>query len=359
MNKSTERFYWLDLLRFLAALMVVIAHTRGTVFVEYGALAIGEKTPIITAAYAFTRIANEAVVLFFVLSGFLVGGRALGRILAGSFRPTDYAVDRSVRILLPLIPALILTTVVRLIIDGYFNPAHFFGNLFSLQGVFFPVFGGNGPLWSLSYEVWFYVLAWAVGVISLNNKFHLVASCMVILVAMIFTSLAPVYLFCWMIGAFAYVRRTTRFSGSALVVSVFLSVYGVIAIQLGNDSVSVSVGLLKPFFPALAVSQIILSVGLALLIQQAINFVPKSRLVIRLDLLGTGLAAFSYTLYLTHFPILQLMEFYGLRQVKVINVWSLGIFFITVASCLIVALMFYWLFERHTDTLRARIKKKC
>lgn len=40
MNKSTERFYWLDLLRFLAALMVEIVHTRGAIFVEYGALAI-------------------------------------------------------------------------------------------------------------------------------------------------------------------------------------------------------------------------------------------------------------------------------------------------------------------------------
>src|ERR1035441_502485 len=34
----------------------------------------------------------------------------------------------------------------------------FFGNLFFLQSVVSPVFGSNGPLWSLSYEFWYYIL---------------------------------------------------------------------------------------------------------------------------------------------------------------------------------------------------------
>jgi peptidoglycan/LPS O-acetylase OafA/YrhL len=359
MNKSSTRFYWLDLLRFLAALTVVIAHTRGTVFVEYGALIGSEKTWIVTAAYAFTRVANEAVVLFFVLSGFLVGGRVLERIHAGSFRPTDYAIDRSVRILLPLIPALVLTAIVRLTIDGSIHVSHLLGNLVFLQGVFFPVFGGNAPLWSLSYEVWFYVLAWAIGMISIDKEFHLVASCLVILVAAIFTSLASVYLFCWLIGAFAYIRRPKSFSITALLTSVLFCIYGVVAIQLGSDSISVSVDVLKRFVPSLDVSRIILTVGLAMLIQQAINFVPKSGFAHRFDSMGTALAAFSYTLYLTHFPILQLMEFYGLHQANHITVTSIGIFLSTIIACLFVAWLLYLLFERQTDFLRTWVKNKC
>jgi peptidoglycan/LPS O-acetylase OafA/YrhL len=34
----------------------------------------------------------------------------------------------------------------------------FFGNLFFLQSVVVPPFGSNDPLWSLSYEFWYYVL---------------------------------------------------------------------------------------------------------------------------------------------------------------------------------------------------------
>ena len=34
----------------------------------------------------------------------------------------------------------------------------FSGNFFFLQSIVSPVFGSNGPLWSLSYEFWYYII---------------------------------------------------------------------------------------------------------------------------------------------------------------------------------------------------------
>jgi peptidoglycan/LPS O-acetylase OafA/YrhL len=55
--------------------------------------------------FAATRLGGEAVLLFFVLSGFLVGGRIIRRAKSRTFSLKDYSVDRCSRILLPLIPA--------------------------------------------------------------------------------------------------------------------------------------------------------------------------------------------------------------------------------------------------------------
>lgn len=48
------------------------------------------------------------------------------------------------------------------------NVTALFGNLFMLQDVLTPTRGSNGPLWSLSYEWWYYCLfAFALAAIAL------------------------------------------------------------------------------------------------------------------------------------------------------------------------------------------------
>ena len=119
---------------------------------EFGALPAGQKTALVAAFYALTRVGGEAVVAFFVLSGFLVGGKAIERMREGTFRPGDYAIDRLVRLMLPLAPALLFTALVGLYVNGTVNVAQFVGNLLSLQGVLVLPYSGNGPLgpWRMS-----------------------------------------------------------------------------------------------------------------------------------------------------------------------------------------------------------------
>ncbi|MCX5637751.1 MAG: acyltransferase [Planctomycetota bacterium] len=356
-SESGKHFHWLDLFRFIAALTVVVTHTRSAAFVEYGSLAGTDKTLFVNAAYAVTRIANEAVILFFVLSGFLVGGRALERIVQGTFRPADYAIDRFVRIMLPLVPALALTALVRIIIDGGFSVLHLIGNLFSLQGIFVPVFGGNDPLWSLSYEVWFYIMAFAVGVAVIKKTFYLPAASILILSAAVFTSLCYVYLFCWLIGVLAYIRRPNSFSWKMLSLSVIVCLYSVASIQVVRDSISVSVEYYRWCFPSRGVAQLLLSGGLAIIIQQVLLLKPKNVVVRKLDSIGTILAASSYTLYLTHFPVLQFMAYFGLKRANEINLRTIAIFILSILICLLVSQGMYYLFEKHTSLVRRILKR--
>src|SRR5215813_13613142 len=65
----------LDLLRGWAALIVLLVHVRGASFVEFGSLPPDQKTILVVVLFGLTRIGHEAVLIFFVLSGFLVGGK--------------------------------------------------------------------------------------------------------------------------------------------------------------------------------------------------------------------------------------------------------------------------------------------
>ena len=66
------------------------------------------RITLIFAFYSLTRLGNEAVLIFFVMSGFLVGGKRDRGCNKVSFDIKGYAIDRTVRIMLPLISALLL-----------------------------------------------------------------------------------------------------------------------------------------------------------------------------------------------------------------------------------------------------------
>ena len=156
MEKNKVHYYWLDLVRFTAAFLVLICHFRGAFFVEYTLLPAEQKNPLTFAFYSLTRLGNEAVLIFFVMSGFLVGGKAIERLQQGVFDIKGYAIDRTVRIMLPLISALLLFIPVSIIRGLDIDWWAWLGNLFSLQGIC--TYSVIEPLWSLSYEVWFYIL---------------------------------------------------------------------------------------------------------------------------------------------------------------------------------------------------------
>ena len=109
LSPSGSSIVALDLVRGLAALTVLLGHARVGVWVEFSALPTEQQTLLSSAFFVVARLGHEAVMIFFVLSGFLVGGKIIERVKAGSFYLADYALDRSTRILLPLIPACILT----------------------------------------------------------------------------------------------------------------------------------------------------------------------------------------------------------------------------------------------------------
>src|ERR1700733_2312871 len=106
---SRESIIGLDLLRGIAALAVFLGHARTASFVEFGALPSPQHTAIAKIFFGLTRTGHEAVLVFFVLSGYLVGGQVIKQVRQRRFLIKSYALERTTRIFLPLIPACLLT----------------------------------------------------------------------------------------------------------------------------------------------------------------------------------------------------------------------------------------------------------
>lgn len=363
MTTKSERneFAWLDLLRFAAALLVVAMHVRTSSFQLFAALPDGQKTLWSQCFYMLTRIGNEAVILFFVISGFLVGGQAFQRLAQGRFRPRDFAIDRLTRIMIPLVPALVWTAAGALLLGQMPQPGQFLGNVLGLQGVLTDIFAGNRPLWSLSYEMWFYVLIFSLGGWLMAPIRHWWHGLPLVLVAVVFTELAPTYLFCWLIGAAAFLRRPDRPSLSILLLAILTiaAATAVIEVQYGSASVgTATLRRLHDWMPSQDTGRVLLSASLALLIQQLILRPPSGGGLRRLHQLGTWGARFSFSLYLVHFPLLALLPLLGFHPARQFDLQSLGAFVALLATCLVLGWLFYQLTERHTDACRRWLRRR-
>src|SRR5580698_9170265 len=73
----------LDALRGFAAFSVLLNHLRDALFVDYEAIA--RHNPLTSAAYLVSGLGRQWVMVFFVLSGYLVGGSVLRSIGRGSW----------------------------------------------------------------------------------------------------------------------------------------------------------------------------------------------------------------------------------------------------------------------------------
>src|SRR5262245_8696030 len=93
-----QRWPLLDLLRFFAALLVLCGHARGLLLEGIGN--VERPTVFIKAIYFLSSLQHEGVVLFFVVSGFLVGGPAWRLIAGGRFDFSRYLINRFARIYL-------------------------------------------------------------------------------------------------------------------------------------------------------------------------------------------------------------------------------------------------------------------
>ena len=212
MDKTKQHFYWLDALRFIAAFMVLLSHARNTFFPAFGDLPADQQNIFSMALTMFCRMGHEAVIIFFVLSGFLVGGRGFERIKDGTMNVGGYAIDRFARITPPLLAAILFYFFTSCVIPGTpFSWTTAIGNLFSLQGVFCESL--VSPFWSLSYEVWFYIILGALAVLLKVKKDSKIILGMIVFVSatsVFVLGLKMHYLLIWMMGAVAYLARPKK-----------------------------------------------------------------------------------------------------------------------------------------------------
>ena len=154
MTSKKNKLEKLEALRGFAALYVVLFHTIPQEIYLFG-LNIG----------ILFRFGPEAVFVFFILSGFVIK-YSFSRSRDKSFK--YYFTRRFIRLYIPLILIFLLGYSINSYSQGMFiNPewTTLLGNLFMLQdvislkpNVISATYMGNGVLWSLSYEWWFYML---------------------------------------------------------------------------------------------------------------------------------------------------------------------------------------------------------
>ena len=360
-----EYLYWLDWVRFLAALAVVVDHTRelnwpGWHGYERVAVARHFST---TVFLSLTQLGEEAVAVFFVLSGLLVGGKTLARVRQGTFDASSYAADRLARIYVPLVPALLLSAAVTLGCGLPWHPAGFLACLAGLQGSWIANPAANTPLWTLAYETWFYMLGGCAAVAAGGDRARgqRLAAGMGALVALgMFCWLDGKFLCCWLMGAGGFWLRDRVRCGRIVwaLAGVGIAAVGVVLFQMDTNVLPWPSDTFNPWRPAPELWLIVVAAGALLTLACLMRMPPATAPGVRVERWGTQLAAFSYTLYLTHFPVLTLLSAHAAQRTPGLDGAAAGRALVWMAVCLAVAWIMYALFEAHTPAVRRWLREQ-
>ena len=146
---------YLDMLRIIAALTVFFYHIY---FLRY---------PNDNVTHILDKLSHLAVIVFFVISGFVIAYTSSSKISTLN----NYLIVRLSKLFSVVLPALMITGIIQFILKMYFSNilGPFVKGLsfshYMISGVFCneiwfysaaPAL--NTPLWSLSYEFWYYII---------------------------------------------------------------------------------------------------------------------------------------------------------------------------------------------------------
>lgn len=161
------RIEWLDFLRGVAALAVVLFHVRVALWVGLRALAADPSVPVVNRLLAWLSVPlsffGTTVMLFFIVSGFAIHWPYSAAATPMSIRP--YAMRRLLRIYPPYLAAVALTVVAEYIASSFGSglpsaAGTTLATVVMAQNYSPPIgqMAGNPSLWSLPVEMEFYVL---------------------------------------------------------------------------------------------------------------------------------------------------------------------------------------------------------
>lgn len=373
---STAASAHLDMFRGSAALLVLVAHWRMLLFLD------GSQIKHLTVGLYFfywaTKLGHQSVIIFFVLSGFLVGRTVLRPVWVGGWSAKRYMVHRLTRLEVVLIPALILCWILDETGGHLFNPSAvymgtaglvvlpynvmqhiklhiFLGNIAFLQTIYVPTFGSNNPLWSLTNEFWYYAL-FPCMVIFLTTGFRRIQRLIALTLALIFVGFFWVHdgdgilrgFLCWLLGAVLAVlpppaaiapriRRMAMVIAALLLLTQLVLTYAPAPFNLEKGGFDQSDLILGAIFSVLMYFSLHDSLSVSDFYRKTAKFS----------------ASVSYTLYLTHMPVLVfLAAWLGKRWYPSLQHLSdaVGILCIPI----VYAIGIWFLFERRTDTLRRK-----
>ncbi|PAY17878.1 hypothetical protein CKO51_19505 [Rhodopirellula sp. SM50] len=286
---------FLDLLRIYAALCVFVCHAE---FGWFGDLSIP----------GFLE-GHDAVVVFFVLSGFVIAYSQN----QNRREFTDFVIARLTRLYVTLLPALFLTVACTMAV-AYLNPSlseSLFKSFESLRYVVCLLFlqelwfrnltpGFNGPLWSLSYELFYYILFAAATLI----RVRWLRSVSVLLIAVIAGPNILLLLPAWLIGV-AVLRLESRRPRNVVAQWMLLLVGMVVGAVLVHGGLGFPHREGRPplnYSSAFVTDWILAaSVGMILFAMRGLLRTGASPIVMRV---ARRLGDLTFPVYIFHFPLL-------------------------------------------------------
>lgn len=379
-EKSKPHVLELDWLRGIAALLVCAGHLRNAMIVDWNMA--GDHSLIQKFLYGITGLGHQSVMVFFVLSGYLVGGSVISAGL--KFQWPAYLLARLCRLWVVLIPCLLLTWIADGVITQIANDVltgsfaarwhsapvtgqysisvqTLVGNIFFLQTIYFPVFGSNGPLWSLANEFWYYVmfpLAW----LSIGKGARVTVVSRTIfgaLMLLVFFSLPATIQFgflVWLLGVLvAYLHHIQKFSNTSRFSWVLKLICLLLAVGFSKWSATQDWT-----FPwgdwvlGLAVGIFLLSVLQRVNLRRGTASKANG-----ITMIARRLSNLSFTLYLSHFPLVLLVSttfFHAANLQPTLKAW--GSYCGILLGLLLVAQMLWWAFERNTLKVKRFIARQ-
>ncbi|WP_425405167.1 acyltransferase family protein [Hwanghaeella sp.] len=305
--------FYLNLLRFAAAFVVLLSHFAYERFTRGDYLFIREW-----------NLGSDAVIVFFVISGFVIAYAARERDKSGS----AFIFARATRLYSVVLPAILLTLLLdflgsRLDPAGYdgwwWNPAPIWEVLLRSMSfttewsgnAFRP--GTNGPFWSLSYEAAYYALFGITAYLSGVRRL------LVLALFLLLIGIKPLLLMpAWLLGVWLYRRGPSALSGlssamagfgGSLVVYVFS-----LALDVPDNLLAVTVaGLGQGNVAALRFSNEFVWNGLLGLLvfahlAGAMTLFNRVTAPDGLNRIVSWLAGASFSIYLVHYPALQFWQ---------------------------------------------------
>ena len=359
----------LDAIRAIAAVAVLLMHARHLLLIDW--VDVKQKSIPLGVLYGTSDFGHQAVIVFFVLSGFLIGPGVLRSIHAKRWSSSRYFLRRFFRLEVVLLPALFLCLAwdfsgIHLFGLGGIYGGHenyypigyniwarlsfpiFWGNAAFLQTLRVPTLGSDSPLWSLTNEFWYYMLFPSIVLLCSSIHGKLARSFYAILAFMIAWLVGTailLYFPIWVMGAAVfYVPKLTasnRLRGAMLVIS---------AVVFGCTTI-----LAHHYWKNALVADYCMSTAFSIFLYFLINHASEVGSVY--SKISHEMASSSYTLYVVHTPFIVFIAVWiGGRWVPTALHATYEILILVAAW--IYAHLIHMVFEAHTDQIRSWVERK-
>lgn len=336
---SIDRSTVIHFSRAIAAAVVALGHLRNVFFDDYKSFSDpGWLFKVITFV---SGLGSESVMIFFLLSGWLVGGSLL-KARTGSHPYRSYGLARIARLWSVLVPLFCIQVLFRMAgfypnQAEFFSTPIFFGNLLGLQSVYFPSFGDNFPLWSLAnetaYYAWFLILVFCVDARS-SLWLRLFVLAMGCCHALLLNQTIALYFVIWLCGAGLSRVDASRYCRFA---SLFFVLFVCVVFYKRTHNIVMN-------FPLDLTSTMVFGLMLTTL--------KTSEFQSAFNRAGEFFASFSFSLYVVHVPLILLLGLdrgphHDLSLLRLVEFGGAYLLILIVAYC------FYFAFESHHNRIRA------